>query len=58
MQVESMLHRAARREDKTDRAKREHDARDAVLSLYADHSLSGTWALSHSWGVRARQVYP
>ena len=57
MQVESMFDRAARREDKTDRAKREHDARDAVLSLYADHALSCTWARSHSWGMRA-QVYP
>ena len=58
MQVESMLYRSARREDKTDRAKRECDARDSVLSLYADHALSCTWAPSHSWGMRARQVYP
>ena len=31
-----MLERAVRREDKTERLKREQDARNAVLSLYAD----------------------
>ncbi len=36
MQVEGALQRASRREDKTERLKREQDARDAVLSLYAD----------------------
>ena len=35
VQVEGVLQRAARREDKTERLKREQDARDAVLSLYA-----------------------
>jgi hypothetical protein len=36
IQVEGVLQRAARREDKTERLKREQDARNAVLSLYAD----------------------
>jgi hypothetical protein len=36
-QVEGVLQRAARREDKTERLKREQDARDAVLSMYADY---------------------
>jgi hypothetical protein len=33
MQVEGVLQRASRREDKTERLKREQVARDAVLSL-------------------------
>ncbi len=44
IQVELVLQRAARREDKTERLKREQGARDAVLSLYADrfaHHLGG-----------------
>ncbi len=36
VQVEGVLQRAARREDKTERLKRESVARDAVLSMYAD----------------------
>ena len=36
IQVEGVLERAVRREDKTERLKREQDARNAVLSLYAD----------------------
>ena len=36
MQVEGVLERSARREDKTERLKRESVARDAVLSMYAD----------------------
>ncbi len=36
IQVEGVLERAVRREDKTERLKREQDARNAVLSLYGD----------------------
>jgi hypothetical protein len=36
VQVEGVLERSARREDKTERLKHESAARDAVLSMYAD----------------------
>ena len=47
-----MLQRAARREDKTERLKREQDARDAVLSLYADRFADHVGALSPRWHAR------
>ena len=60
VQVEGVLQRAARREDKTERLKREQDARDAVLSLYTTVSLI-TWAClarplgpDTSWGTGIR----
>ena len=45
MQVEGVLERAARREDKTERLKRESVARDAVLSMYADRFADPDFAL-------------
>ena len=46
MQVEGVLERSARREDKTERLKREQIARDAVLSLYVDRFAHHVGALS------------
>ena len=49
MQVEGVLERSARREDKTERLKRESVARDAVLSMYADRFADPDFAwLVHS----------
>ena len=45
-QVEGVLQRAARREDKTERLKREQLARDAVLSLYANRFADPVGVLS------------
>jgi hypothetical protein len=48
IQVEGVLQHAARREDKTQRHKREQDARDAVLSLYADRFADHVGVLPRS----------
>ena len=48
IQVELVLQRAARREDKTERLKREQGARDAVLSLYADRFADHVGVLPRS----------
>ncbi len=47
-----MLQRAARREDKTERLKREQNARDAVLSLYADRFADQLGVLPRSQARR------
>ena len=52
VQVEGVLQRAARREDKTERLKREQVARDAVLSLYANRFADHVGALSPRWHAR------
>ncbi len=50
MQVEGVLERSARREDKTERLKRESVARDAVLSMYADRFADVPITLARSLG--------
>ncbi len=50
MQVEGVLERSARREDKTERLKRESVARDAVLSMYADRFALSLICLAHALG--------
>ena len=59
IQVEGVLQHAARREDKTERLKREQDARNAVLSLYADRFADHVGVLpgSHARPLLAAQVY-
>ena len=59
IQVEGVLERAVRREDKTERLKREQDARNAVLSLYADRfadrvGMPGILGRDASWGKGIR----
>ncbi len=59
IQVEGVLERAARREDKTERLKREQDARNAILSLYADRFADHVGVLpgSQARPLLAAQVY-
>ena len=59
MQVEGVLERAARREDKTERLKRESVARDAVLSMYADRFADPdfAWLARSAATLLAAQVH-
>ena len=59
MQVEGVLERSARREDKTERLKRESVARDAVLSMYADRFADPdfAWLARSAVTLLGAQVY-
>ena len=56
MQVEGVLERSARREDKTERLKRESVARDAVLSMYADRFGDHVGVLPRTQGRPRRSL--